>query len=91
MKTIYKYPIEITDKQEIQMHGEVDVLHAGLDTHGLPCVWAMVDSECETGPVTIHLIGTGNPMPSVLPYRYVGSFVQDVFVWHVFLGIPVQP
>ncbi len=85
MKTIYKYPIKITDEQEIQMPGEVTVLHAGLDPQGVPCVWAMVDSDLPTGPVSILVIGTGNPMPYVA-HTHLGSFVQGPFVWHVFLG-----
>jgi hypothetical protein len=85
MKTIYKYPIQITDEQEIQVHGEADVLHAGLDPQGTPCIWAMVDPSQPTAPLSVLVVGTGNPMPYV-PYRHLSSFVQGPFVWHVFLG-----
>lgn len=86
MRTIYKYPIEITDLQKIEMPiGEV--LHAGLDPSGTPCIWAAVDTECDRISQEILIYGTGNTMP-VYPSgrRHVGTFVQGQFVWHVFAG-----
>jgi hypothetical protein len=85
MKTIYKYPIKITDEQEIQMPAHANVLHVGLDPQGTPCLWAMVDTAKPMEPVSVLVVGTGNPMPFE-PLRHVGSFVQGPFVWHVFLG-----
>ena len=85
MKTIYKYPIEITDKQEIQMPFGAEVIHAGLDPQGMPCLWATVESANSPEPVLVGVVGTGNPMP-LHAERHVGSFVQGPFMWHVFLG-----
>lgn len=85
MKTIYKYPIKITNEQEISMPQDAKVIHAGLDPQGTPCVWAVVDTERETEPVSILVYGTGNPM-NYFPHEHVGSFTQGPFVWHVFLG-----
>lgn len=85
MKTIYKYPIEITDEQEIQIPFGATVIHAGLDPQGTPCVWAMVETRNSPEPVSIFVVGTGNSLPFV-PESHVGSFVQGQFVWHVFLG-----
>jgi len=85
MKTIYKYPIQITDEQEIEMPFASKVIHAGLDPQGTPCLWAVVDTESSPEPVSVLVVGTGNPMP-FHPERHVGSFVQGPFVWHVFLG-----
>lgn len=85
MKTIYKYPIQITDEQEISMPQGAEVIHAGLDPQGTPCVWAMVDTQNKPEPVSILVYGTGNPM-TYTPDRHVSSFTQGPFVWHVFLG-----
>ena len=85
MKTIYKYPIQITDEQEITMPTGAIVIHAGLDPQGTPCVWARVDTEAEPEPVSILVYGTGTTM-EYEPLEHVGSFTQGPFVWHVFLG-----
>lgn len=83
MNTIYKYPIEITDRQEIQMPFNAIVIHAGLDPKGVPCVWAEVESNKRLAPVELFIVGTGNPMPEKSTV-HIGSFVQGPFVWHVF-------
>ena len=85
MKTIYKYPIKITDEQEITMPQGAKVIHAGRDPEGTPCVWAQVDTEAKPEPVSILVYGTGNPM-KYEPLAHVGSFNQGPFVWHVYLG-----
>lgn len=85
MKTIYKYPIEITDYQEIGMPVNAKVIHAGLDGKGTPCVWAMVDNKNATESVPVLVVGTGNPIPQSAR-RHVSSFNQGPFVWHIFIG-----
>jgi len=85
MKTIYKYPIAITEEQEITMPQGAEVIHAGVDPQGNPCVWAMVDTRNEPEPMSILVYGTGAPM-AYTPERHVGSFNDGPFVWHVFLG-----
>jgi hypothetical protein len=86
MKTIYKYPIKITDEQEIIMPQGAEVIHAGLDPQGTPCVWAQVDTKAEPEPVSILVYGTGHQM-QFEPLKHVGSFIHEgCFVWHVFLG-----
>jgi len=85
MKTIYKYPIAIIEEQEITMPQGAEVIHAGLDPQGNPCVWALVDTRNEPEPVSIVVYGTGNPV-SYYPNEHVGSFNHGPFVWHVFLG-----
>ena len=85
MKTIYKYPIQITDEQEIKMPCDAEVIHAGLDPQGTPCLWAKVERNHPLEPVSVLVVGTGNPMPFHAE-RHVGSFNQGPFVWHVFLG-----
>lgn len=84
MKTIYKYPIKITNEQDIAMHAHANVLHVGLDPQGIPSVWAMVDTAKPLRPVSLLVVGTGHPVP-VEPLCHVGSFTQNLSVWHVFL------
>jgi len=86
MDTIFKYPIEITDKQTLQIPSQSSPLYAGLDPNGKPCIWCCVDSNKTNHEVTVYVVGTGNPMPERNPTLiYVGSFVQRSFVWHIFM------
>jgi hypothetical protein len=83
MKTIYKYPIEITDEQEIKPPQFAKPLHVGLDPQGQPCIWLEVDTENDPKTMRIYVIGTGNPLPEYTAF-HAGSFVQSPFVWHVY-------
>lgn len=82
MKTIHKYPIAITDSQEIQMPGGAYVIHAGLDPKDIPCVWAIVETDQPIEAKKILVVGTGHPLP--FWHGHVGSFVDESYVWHVF-------
>lgn len=82
MNTIYKYPIEITDDQTIDMPEGAQVVHAGLDPQGQPCLWAKVNNRVRTEPRRIQVRGTGHPLPD--DAEWVGTFTQGPFVWHVF-------
>ena len=84
MKTIHKYPLEISGRQEIRMPEDAEILHVGLDPNSSPHVWALVDTHAELQPMKFFVVGTGQEM---LPWamQHVGSFNQGPFVWHVFL------
>lgn len=89
MNTIYKFPFEITDMQEIEMPMAAQIIHVGLDPSGAPCLWAEVDPyEAPTILRTIAVIGTGNPLDfggrDHTSARHLGSFVQGHFVWHIY-------
>jgi hypothetical protein len=82
MRTIFKYPLEITDKQTIRMKC-VSILHVGLDPSKRPCLWAEVETDAIESGVDIYVVGTGNPLPDLAEY-HIGSFVQGPFVRHVY-------
>lgn len=87
MRTIFKYPIAITDEQEICVKKEggtrSKIVHVGLDPAGQPCVWIehFPGNYIETWK--IRIIGTGHDISGAL--SHVGSFVQRSFVWHVYV------
>ena len=85
MRTIYKYPIEITDEQTITMPECAEIIHVGLDPQGTPCIWAEVITERSLRPYDVIVAGTGHPLPAGARNNHVGSFVQGSFVWHVFV------
>jgi hypothetical protein len=87
MDTIYKFPFEITDMQEIEMPMAAQIIHVGLDPSGTPCLWAEVDPTAPATHRKIAVIGTGNPLDFGHDYtsaRHLGSLVQGPFVWHVY-------
>lgn len=85
MRTIWKYELELTDRQPIAMPGLANIVHAGLDPAGHICVWAEVDSEAEKADRWIAIIGTGNPFPKLEEQpRHLGSVTIPPFAWHVY-------
>lgn len=91
MKIIYKFPLAITDVQFIDIPDATvsQILSAGLDAGGNPCIWAVVETPVPTSSrIRVDICGTGNPIAEDdgdpnLP-RYVGTFTTRFFVWHAF-------
>ena len=52
MRTIYKYPLVITDRQTRLLPANAEVLTVAAQ-HGQPCVWALVDMDAELKPCEI--------------------------------------
>lgn len=89
MKTIYKYPIEITDEQIILMPAGAIMLTVQVQ-NGNPFIWAMVDTEARMEDVPIRVHGTGHPICESSNLEYIGTF-QSMYggnlVFHVFKEI----
>lgn len=87
MRTIYKYPLEITDEQVIKIslfkYICESIVRVDLDPLGQPCIWCEVETTSKPLPVIIFIVGTGNPIPDEA--KHIGSFIQGPFVWHVYL------
>ncbi len=82
MQTVWKFPIDIIDAQIVMMPPRAEIIHAGIDPQGVPCVWARVVPEPANVERSIYVIGTGNPHPDG-NNRHLGSFTHGPFVWHV--------
>lgn len=81
--TIWKYQLTLTDRQQVSMPPGAQILSAHLQ-HGLICLWAVVDgNRTERVNRDIEIFGTGNPIPHGRR-AFIGSIVQNPFVWHVF-------
>lgn len=93
MKAIWKYPIDIESEQHIRVQADFTPLHVGIDPTGTPCVWGLVDPGNPEATVSFRVLifGTGHPItgPEEGNFddepKYLGSFVQGPFVWHVFV------
>ncbi len=82
---IYRYPLEVTDRQTIHLPYNSKILTAQLQHDSLQ-LWAMVDElENLSMPTTIAIYGTGNPMPD-RPGEYISTFQMHGgnLVFHVF-------
>lgn len=83
MTTIYKYPLAITDRQQIKLPAGSIILTAQFQ-YGTLCIWVQVDTEQPIVLRSIIIYGTGHPHNNV--GRYIGT-AQDYngsIVWHIF-------
>lgn len=84
-KTIWKYPLQMADKQQVSMPfgAKIRSVAAQGDT---VCIWAEVDpSAPKKRERTIYIYGTGHVMPDD-PGTYIGSFMlhAGALVFHVY-------
>jgi hypothetical protein len=86
MKTIWKFQLELTEAQQIWLPNSAEILCVQMQGR-TPCLWASLDSQAETWPWMIYLVGTGQPIPEVKGLNYIGTVQMgqfSQFVWHVF-------
>lgn len=84
MRTIYKYELKITDKQEIDIPDKFRILSVQLQ-NDIICVWAIVHTEREQLPTLFHIVGTGHPLSHHWTAKdHIGTVQQGPYVWHVF-------
>ena len=86
MKKIYKYPLEVTDTQFIELPLGAEILTAQMQGNQL-CLWAMVNSSPDAIKKNrcIEIIGTGNPVPTG-DLKYISTFqiAGGGLIFHVF-------
>lgn len=83
--TIWKYPLEITDEQNIRMPKGANILTAQIQG-GTLCLWAIVDPKAPLVSRWIGIVGTGHPMAQEMECVYLGTaqMAGGALVWHVF-------
>ena len=84
LKTIHKYPLEVTDYQKIKLPKDSTILTVQTQRE-VPCIWALVDIEKEKGERNIRIVGTGHPVHDNV-VRYIGTFQLErgSLIFHVF-------
>lgn len=81
MKVIYKYKLIITDSQVIDMPpGEILTVQL---QDGQPVLWTLVNEKLAHVKREVEFFGTGHDVPDG-NRKYIGTFQQSGFVWHVF-------
>jgi len=85
MKTIWKFPIPVASPVRIEMPKNAQILTVQRQDE-LACIWALVNPNAETEARYFEIHGTGNPMHEDMGVerKYIGTFQQPPFVWHVF-------
>lgn len=81
---IYKYAINITDEQVIELPKGAEILTAQLQDKILQ-MWAIVNPNAEKQKRVIEIYGTGHPFPFGMAERkYIATVQKDGLVWHIF-------
>jgi len=83
MKTIYKYPLYITDVQKVTLPAAAHFLEVAFQGTEL-YVWALVNTEYSPLDRTIKIYGTGNPIESPTGLFIGTAHCPNGLVWHIF-------
>jgi hypothetical protein len=86
MSVIYKYPLEITDRQSIAVQGFESILKVAEQHHNL-YMWCIVNPTAgRTTQLSVEIVGTGNPMTDIQSKDHFDSvLMSNGLVWHIFI------
>jgi len=86
MITIYKYALDLTDRQEISIKNGANILDAQIQDKGL-FIWAEINSEHLDVIKHIRIYGTGHPIENLESLNYIATFQipREKLVFHVYL------
>lgn len=86
MKTVYKYPLVLTDVNVVVLPPDAEILSV-QEQPGQLALWALVDpSAPHIAQRTICIAGTGHPLDSSVGYRHISTFQMHGgnLVFHAF-------
>lgn len=84
MKTIWMYPLKVTDVQTINLPTDARILKVD-EVNGSLFLWTLLDDQNKKmTEVAFRIVGTGHPFPDGKGCRYLNTVVTGPFVWHVF-------
>jgi hypothetical protein len=86
MKTIWKFPVDVTDEQTVSAPAGAKWLTAQFQGRSI-CLWAIVDdAEPKVREYHVSIFGTGNPFDCVFG-QYLGTcqMQDDALTFHVFV------
>jgi hypothetical protein len=85
MDTIWKFPLEIIERQIVTMPLDAKPLTIQVQG-GTPTLWARVDDSQQKVQREVIMVGTGWPMKDRNAFDYLGTVQEGPFVWHYFFG-----
>ena len=84
MQSIWKYTLEITDLQILEIPAGAEILTVQMQ-RGQPRIWVLVDTTVQKEIIKIHTAGTGHPVSDAVNLKYIGTYQSnDLLVFHVF-------
>ena len=87
MKTIWKYDLQIIDRQEIEMPKYALILSVQMQYDHM-CLWAVVTPNAEKTTRVIYIAGTGHNVDHLdhTKHRFLGTVQMrgGALVWHIF-------
>jgi len=86
MRTIYKYPLQLTDSQILYLPSNAQILTVQIQNK-IPCLWAVIETTVNyTEGRQICIFGTGNPIVYNDNLIYISTIQLNevALVFHVF-------
>lgn len=84
MRTIHKYPLVISDYQQLYLPSQHRLLSVAEQSGSL-CLWAEVETDSPRTHVGIRIVGTGNSIAPNEVNEFIGTVqTSNGFVWHIF-------
>lgn len=88
MKTIWKFPLQTTDQQSLEMPESAEILSVQVQGE-TPCLWALVDPQAIRLTRVFETFGTGHPVPvdaGHIRRKFIGTYqlLSGALVFHVF-------
>jgi len=85
MKTIWKYNLEITDEQFINIPEGAEILTIQIQK-GKPVLWGLVNDKDKNETRKIRIFGTGIPIITDWSLKYIGTYqlLNGDLIGHVF-------
>lgn len=84
---IFKYPIP-NESEEVIFSLEIpegsDILRVGLDPQEQACIWCLVSEQLDAERRYFRVVATGEQIVSMKNKRYIGTWNEGPFVWHLF-------
>lgn len=83
--TVWKFDVKLDDDTIVDMPQGAQVLSVQLQ-HGVPCVWALVDSDRPKVERRFSWRGTGHPCDGLVAKMFVGSIQMHggSLIFHLF-------
>lgn len=83
MKSIWREPITLTEKQTLTAPGLRRILSISSERGALEA-WFEVDTDAPERSLEIRVVGTGHPVPDEAVYIDTDIPAGGVFVWHFY-------
>lgn len=80
MTQIWKYRVDVGT---IMMPKGAKILTVQMQ-NDTPHMWAIVNVDAELEERVFEIHGTGHHIRNIDEYEYIGTYIDNPFVWHLF-------